>query len=139
MYEVALIRTRWTGGERGVGVEEVTSDVAVLPTPKISDLSGLQAQNYSVGMLEVGTLTVSEISPRYSEDELVGNYAGGAAIPLDENFYWEVRSQASPGEMGERRRFTCVSAPGLDPLRFQWTIHLVRAQQDRSRSGEPRG
>lgn len=139
VYEVALIHTRWTGGERGVGSEEVISDVPLLPTPRVSDLSAVQYQTYSLGGVEQGAINVSEISPRYTEDELMGRLPQGGEIPLDQNFYWELRVPVSPGESGERRRFVPVSIPGLDPLRFQWMITLVRAQQDRSRSGSTRG
>lgn len=139
VYEVSLVRTRWSGGERGVGVEEVILDEPILPTPKIGDLSAMSYQTYSIGSEEVGTLTVSEISARYSEDTLMGRGDGGTEIPTDENFYWEVRIPTSPNISGERRRFVPTSVPNLEPLRFMWTINLARAHQDRSRSGDPRG
>lgn len=138
VYEVSLVRTRWSGGERGVGVEEVISDEPILPTPKVGDLSGLTYQTYSLGSEEAGTLQVSEVSARYGEDYLMGRYPEGIETPLDENFYWEIRIPVAPNESGERRRFFPTAVANLTPLRFQWTVTLVRAYQDRSRSGDPR-
>src|SRR6266704_2908723 len=61
-YVVHVIRTRWTGGERGIGQEVVVQDVALLPTPKVTDLTGLTLQIQQIGAIEAGSVRVSEMS-----------------------------------------------------------------------------
>src|SRR5581483_8497539 len=49
-YEVTLVWTRWTGGERGVGDEYVVTALPMLPTPLVSDLdSTLRRELQSIG------------------------------------------------------------------------------------------
>jgi len=139
VYEVVLVRTRWSGGERGVGVEEVISEEPILPTPQVGDLNGVAFQTFSFGSEEIGTLRVDQISPRYNEDQLMGRYEGGAPIPADENFYWEIRIPISDHTSGERRRFFPSNVPNKAPLKFQWSINLMRAHDDRTRAGDVRG
>lgn len=134
IHDVRLVRTRWSGGVRGRGVEEVISDEPILPAPLVRDLSGVRSYQSGVGAIERGSVVVSEISLRYTEDELQGNYPGGAPIPPNENFYWEVVNISS----GERRRFLPDGPPTPDPLKFEYRIRLTRAQENRSRSGEVR-
>ncbi len=93
-----------------------------------------------IGSEEIGNLRVSQISPRFNEDILVGQdliVARGVDIPADVNFYWEVFFPQT-GADGIRRRFTPKSAPSLKPTAFEWTIDLMRASEDRTRSGELR-
>ncbi len=135
-YQVSLIWTRWSGGERGVGVEELIRRELILPTPRVADLSSLRRDLQPIGIDEVGSLRVSEISPRFNEDFLVGRADDGTPIPDDQEFFWEIAFNRPPGTLGVRRRFTTKSAPSYDPLRFQWRIDLLKASEDRTREGE---
>lgn len=137
-YRVSLVTTRWSGGERGVGAEEVVGCCVLLPTPKVADLDGLELTIQSVGADEVGTLRVSEISPSYSEEQLRGLGPLGEEIPADHNFYWEVTYPKANGA-DLRRRFLPRSPPGYDAVKFQWSIVLVKASEDRERNGDPEG
>lgn len=136
-YEVAMIRTRWSSGRRGVGVEEVVEERKILPTPLVPSLNALDTVVEAIGEQEMGEITVSQISARYTEDELLGRRPGGEESEPGEDFFWEVRLLTDDG-MGWRRRFLPHSAPHLDFLKFQWTINLLRAVADRARSGETR-
>lgn len=133
-YEVALVRTAWTGGARGRGVEEVIGEVKLLPTPLISALTELDNVLTSIGQQETGGVRVSQISARYTEELLTGKSPTGQPIPKDQNFYYEIRDA---GGAGRRRRFTVDSPPDKDPLKFEWVINLTRAVKDRTRSGDP--
>ena len=139
-YQVNLIWTRWSGGSRGVGAEDIVAVHRVLPTPKVDELTRIRRDLTRVGLAEAGTLRVSEISPRFTEDTLVGNdlvVEPGGEFPKDVQFYWEIffpRSNVS----GLRRRFTPRSAPSLNPTAFQWKIDLLRASEDRTRAGDLR-
>jgi hypothetical protein len=137
-YQVMLVWTRWSGGDRGVGVEEAIREELILPTPKLADMASLSRDLSSVGVDEVGSVRISEISARYTEDYLVGRCDDGSAIAEDQNFYWEIRFPRADG-CGMRRRFVPKSAPSLEATKFQWTISLLKASEDRMRSGDVRG
>lgn len=137
-YRVALVRTRWSGTERGVGVEEVTSDEPILPTPKVSALTALQATVQSNGLDELGQIQVTEISARYTENCLRGLGPLGEAPEDNEQFYWEIAFPQTNGA-DLRRRFALSSAPTLDAVNFQWRATLVKTGEDRARNGDPQG
>lgn len=134
-YQVRLIHTRWTGGERNVGAEEVILEMMILPTPKVAPLDALRASIQVVGEIEEGSVRVMEISPRYTEDQLQGLVSFGNPIDADINFYWEI-SFATANGPGPRRRFI-GNVPSYNPTRAQWTIDLERAIGDRTRDGDP--
>lgn len=137
-YTVALIWTRWSGGERGLGMEEVTRVVPVLPTPKVSDLTSVGTSVTPVGTEEEGGIRVTEISPRFTEDTLNGIDDDGTPVPQDQNFYWEIVFLRSDGP-GVRRRFTPKGTPSYNPLKFGWTVDLQKQYDDRARNTDPDG
>lgn len=137
-YEVTLVWTQWSGGSRDVGVEQVVKQCPLLPTPRVSDLSNMQKEVMSIGNEEIGSIRISEISPRFTEDELVGGSNDGYPIPADQNFYYEVFFPRARGP-GVRRRFTVDGVPNYHPTRFQWMVNLRRAYEDRSRNEAPNG
>ncbi len=134
-YQVRLIFTQWTGGERGVGFEEVILEQMILPTPKVL-LAGLKSEINPVGAEEEGAIRVTEISPRYTEDALVGSTPAGMSVDADTQFYWEVFYPRADGP-GVRRRFTVGGTPSYNATKAQWGITLEKAIGDRSRDGEP--
>jgi hypothetical protein len=136
-YKVSLVRTRWSGGERGAGVEVVTDVRLLLPTPRIADLTALEQDLRAAGTVEDGTLKVDQISARFTEDMLLGLGDGGATIPADENFYWEI-TVLFPDGSERKRRFVPKSAPNLNMMNVQWSIELDKAVEDRGRNGDPR-
>jgi hypothetical protein len=134
-YEVHIVRTRWTGGERGVGEEFTEYDVAILPTPRIADLTGLADIVNPVGLDEFGPVILDEVSGRYTEDQLTGNHDDGTPSTEDENFFYEVVFPMPDGMSGnvERRRFFPASAPHYTAGKFEWVIRLERTRSDRAR------
>jgi hypothetical protein len=137
-YRVYLVRTQWSSGSRGVGVETVIREDAILPTPKVADISAMSLEVSAIGTEELGRIRVSEISPRFTEDQLNGLDEDGSGVPSDQSFYWEVNYFRVDGS-GVRRRFTPVSAPNYNPTKFQWWIDLTRQYEIRSRNGDPNG
>jgi hypothetical protein len=138
-YEVSLVWTQWTGGERGVGGENVVRTLQVLPTPLVGTLNALDRELQSIGIDEAGTLRVSEISPRFSEDLLIGKdlvVRTGDNLPVDMNFYWEIYFPRLDG-FGLRRRFTPATAPNKDPTNFEWVVNLLKSSENRTRDGVP--
>jgi hypothetical protein len=135
-YEVHLVHTQWSGGQRGLGVQNVLSDVVLLPTPLVTSFDGLATELLAVGSNEQGTLRVSQISPRYDEFTLRGWINGE---PLDEgiNFFYEVYFPQPLGQtIGPRRRFTVSGIPEYRPLEFQWVLTLTKANSNREPDGE---
>lgn len=134
-YSVLLVRTRWSGGTRGEGIEEVIDEQTLLPVPRVKSVQSMERDAQPVGVLESGELRVDQISTRYTEDQLLGRLEGGDRTPRDQSFYWEVRVI---GDSQVRRRFFPKSPPELDQMNVQWVVRLVRAQADRGRDGSPR-
>lgn len=128
-YEVALVWTRWSGGERHRGEEYLLRYTPLLPTPRVSTLTELKREPTSAGLLELGELRVSELSPRLDEFTLRGGY-DGAPTPPDVSFYWEVSTPLSTPIA--RRRFTLSSAPSYDAENLEWVVKLARTYPDRT-------
>lgn len=138
-YVVHVVRTRWSGGARGMGLEVVVQDVALLPTPRATDLTGLTLQVENIGSIEAGSLRISEISASYTEDQLSGRDANGNPPGPEEQVYYEVYLPGSDGTFtsGKRRRFTIRSAPWYAAGKVQWQVMLERAAGDRDAAGGP--
>ena len=140
-YEVHFIRTRWTGGERGLGQEIVISDDAVLPTPLITSLDGVQRIVNIVGLDEIGSVRLEQVSGRFAEGFISGTDENGNPQDPDTQFYYEVQFP-TPGTISDgapRRRFFPASAPSYDASRFQWSLALTRSHADRRNDGSPGG
>jgi len=136
-YRVFLVRTRWSGKRRGQGVESVLEETEILPTPKVAEFSAIQRQLLDIGTDEQGGMNISEISPRYTEWQLLGLNPDGSAIAENETFSWEI--SLSRGDAGDkkRRRFMVQGVPGYNASRLEWTVRLIRAGSDRAAGGNP--
>src|SRR5574337_474611 len=129
-YEVHIIRQRATGGDRGVGEQYTMSDVVILPTPRIVDLSTLADVVQEIGLDELGSVTMDEISGRFTEYQLRGFHDDGSPPDQDEVVFYEVFFPQI-GSTGTRRRFYPASAPHYAAGRFEWSLRLERARPDR--------
>lgn len=138
-YEVHIVRTKWTVDTRGAGSEIVIADIPLLPVPKVTSLDGLAEIVNPIGVDELGSVRVSEISGRYSEQFLRGLDAQGNSPARDEQFYWEILfpQLGRVDDYGYRRRFTMAAAPNYEPDNVQWTVVLQRARGDRNPDGSP--
>lgn len=136
-YVVRWVFTRWSLGRRGQGIEQVLAEIPLLPTPKITELVAVDNITTEVGTDEFGTLSLEEISMRYTEDQLMGRSPFGDSVPKDMNFYYEIEFPGQNGLPGVRRRFEPQSAPALLPGKFQWQLKISRAGENRMRDGTP--
>jgi hypothetical protein len=134
-YSVTIVRARASGTRRGDGPTEIVHEWPILPTPKLGDMTGLQEILAPDQLRETGSLQLTEVSLRYSEDMLLGRGPNGDPIPPDEVVFYEIRFLDGAGRVTQRRRFVSSSAPNPDPARAQWTINLTRAPHDRARNG----
>jgi len=129
---VHAVRVRWSGGEIGRGEPLVVADVALLPTPKVSE-SGLDRPLSSGGAQERGDVVLTGVSTRYTEDELA-IYLAAAGVEAHEAFF-EIRLDERDGST-TRRRYTLAKPP--ERRLFDWRVTLRRQDTDRARSGAPR-
>lgn len=137
-YRLKLIKTKWSGGKRGIGVEEVSFERLIDPTPLVLDLSALQEIVQPVGLDEVGAIRVEQISGRFTEDMLRGHDDLGTPPSADEQVFYEIEFP-TPGDGDSfRRRFFLRTAPMYFADRFQWVITLEKSHEDRARSGDLR-
>jgi hypothetical protein len=135
-YKVRIIRIQWSGGERGIGQPSVVSELHLLPTPKVTDLSGLSEIVHSIGLHEVGGILLTEISGRFTEEALKGYDADETPIPPDQEFFYEIEFPRPDGQPSVRRRFFPSSPPEYKAGKLQWTVRLERAHEDRLRNGD---
>ena len=136
-YSVKIIHTGWSGPRRGEGQEYVVREMEILPVPMIGSLNGLNESMTPVGLDEVGSLQLSEVSGRYSEAEVMGLLIRG--MPLDvigEQCFYEI-TLLSAG-IPVKRRFSVNNVPSYNPTGFEWTVSLTRARSDRDGlTGDP--
>lgn len=148
-YKVSLVKTRWGGKQaapprRGWGAETVLSVTPLLPTPLLTDMSGVAEIVTPIGLDEFGEILLTEISGTFREEDLRGLALGSdgkvQSIDPDTQFYYEIEFPR-PGFAevdGERRRFTIKGAPMYFSDKFQWQVRLERQRVDRQRNGDPR-
>ncbi len=136
-YAVKIIHTGWSGPRRGEGQEYVLREMEILPVPLISSLNGLSESMTPMGLDEVGTLQLSEVSGRYSEAEILGTLINGMPLdPVGEQAYYEITFLRTGTPI--RRRFSVNNVPSYNATGFEWTVSLIRARSDRDElTGDP--
>ena len=137
-YSVMIVRTRWSGGERGIGTESMVSEMRLEPTPKLGDLTSLTETLHSIGIDEVGTVDLTQISGRYTEEQLRGLESGEDELPRDEQVYYEAEFFRTDGGPSTHRRFCLRGTPNYAPGKLSWGVRLERAHEDRTRDGDVR-
>lgn len=145
-YRVFSILIRWTGGAIGRGQATCVEEKEILPTPRVTETSGVQGELRSAGVVERGSVVLDRISAGYTEDELrslfmlapVGAEAPASGLRPGEQVFVELRVDARDG-LTERRRFIVVGVPYRDQKNMQWKVRLQRQDVERARNGEPGG
>lgn len=136
-YKVRIMRVKWSGGVRGQGTPTIVQETHILPTPLISDLTSLQEIVQPVGLDEIGSIQLSEVSGTFTEDVLMGRGTDGAPIGEDDEVFYEIEFPRPDGLPSTRRRFFVTSAPHYSAGRLQWIVRLDKAHEDRDRDGDP--
>lgn len=136
-YKLRIVRVRWATGERGRGLPVVEKEIDILPTPLVQDMSTMMEIVQPVGLDEVGTIIVSEISGRFTDDDLRFADSDGTPLGPDEEVFYEIEFPRTPdGLPGDKRRFFMRSAPMYFAARFQWQLRLEKTHPDRLRNGD---
>jgi len=137
-YKLRVVRVRWSGGRRGIGVPNVESAIDILPTPLVQDLSTLTEILNPIGLDEVGIVGVGEISGRFNDDQLRYGHEDGLPPEPDEEVFYEIEYPQPDAQDSIKRRFVLRGAPHYNAGQFQWRIRLEKANEDRARNGDPR-
>lgn len=136
-YKVRIVRVRWADGERGRGLPVVEKVVDLLPTPLVQDMSSLTEIVQPVGLDEIGSIIVSEISGRFTDDDLRFADRYGQPPGPDEEVFYEIEFPRTPdGKPGDKRRFYLRGAPHYTSTRFEWQVRLEKSHEDRQRNGD---
>jgi hypothetical protein len=138
-YAVRTVRIQWSGGKRGRGSPVVIAEDAVLPTPKLATFDGMQELAQSIGISEVGSIELTQVSGRYSEEQIRGFSDVGDPIPPDQEFFYEIEFFPNDNGPSRKRRFNVKSAPTYYPGKLQWQVRLERSNDERARNGDPQG
>lgn len=135
-YKVSLVTIEWTGGKRGKGTPVIVKGpTPILPTPKITAMDSLAEELQSVGLEEVGTIELSQISGTFTEEQLRGFSPEGDPIEPAQEFFYEVEFFPNNG-LAQKRRFYLKGVPTYFPGRLQWQVRLEKDIQDRDRNGD---
>ena len=135
-FKVRIVRVRWANGFRGSGAPMVEQELDILPTPSVQDLSTLTEIVQPIGLDEVGTIVVSEISGRFTDEQLRFLDSDGTPPAPDEEIFWEIEYPRLDGQPSIRRRFELRGAPMYFAGRLQWQVRLERSHHDRARNGD---
>lgn len=134
---VFLVWTKWTGAERGEGVEQTIRELEILPTPKVSDLTGITMRAAAAGKYPEGSLRVDEVSATLAKETLTGRLIpGGPALEEPYDFFYELRDDGREGVSPLRQRFLLYGEPARKETNISWSLYLQRASADRTRSGQ---
>jgi len=133
-YRVFAVVVEHSGGEEGRGNARVVSEVELLPTPLVSQ-RGVRTKLGPGGKSDRGFATISEVSTRYTEEQLQRSFHVKPITEGVEAFY-EVRLDARDGKNAARRRYALRDVPELDQENFQWVLRVSPQDQKRSPSGE---
>lgn len=138
-YTLKVVRVRWTGSQRYEGTPTVVDEMPILPTPLIVDLSTMQEVNTPVGLDEVGTILVTEISGAYTDEQLRFQSRAGDGPEIQLEVFYEIEFRQPNGSPGDKRRFFIRSAPQYWAAKCMWQIRLERQRPDRNANGDPNG
>lgn len=136
-YVVRRLMIRWSGERRGEGSQFVELSEEILPTPKVLDLETLTEVVNPAGVDEIGTIVLTQISGRYTEEQLRGVTARGEDLDLNQDFFYEIEFILANGKDTFRRRFFPRGVPTYVPEQLQWQVRLERQRDDRLPNGDP--
>jgi hypothetical protein len=133
-YTVHAVRIRWSGGAKGRGDPQRIFDTPLKPTPVVGAIGGGERRLDPAGVVERGSCILTEVSARYTEDELTTYLS--EPEEGDEAFF-EITIDPRDGHP-LRRRFVLANPPERRPTRCDWRLTLEAQDGDRLRDGSPR-
>jgi len=134
-YRVFAVVVKWSGGEVGRGDPTVESEVELLPTPLVR-LKGIRFENKPGGKTDRGYVEVSEVSTRYTEEQLLTAFHVKQPLGEGREAFYEIVRDARDGQPGLRRRFVLRQVPDHDAENFQWILRLSAQDKSRGKDGQ---
>ncbi len=132
-YMVRIVKTGWSAGARGKGIENVTVVRELLPVPLVLDIGTLTEILQPIGLDEVGGIQVTQISGTLTEEDLRGLDSAGNPPGKNEQVFYEIEFPKDGDNA--RRRFVLRGAPYYQADKFSWSIRLERQHVDRTTNG----
>ena len=133
-YRIFLVWSTFTGEERGEGTEHEIQRIEILPTPRVAELTSLQAASYGAGVLGTGSLRADLISVKLAESTLNGTFIPGrgqdtGSFPNGIDFWWELRSDGRGLDIPVPIRFRLAASPVLLPGQVGWAVVLEKQEE----------
>jgi hypothetical protein len=132
-YRVFLVHWEWPQ-TKGIGAPVEISRREIMPTPKVADMSGMPFSLAAVGMTEMGGVRVSQISQRFSEDDLIGRTPDlrDTVHPKTSRgnveFFYEIVEARQTVPPPKPRRFVPQGVPMLNRTGMEWRLSLTRSE-----------
>ena len=134
-YTYHSIKVQWSGGEIGRGAPKVVSETEIKPTPQTRPVGFMSRDLDAGGAAERGDMTLTGISPRYTEDEIDELF--GTSVEDGYEVFIEQRIDDRDG-VTRRRRFMLAGAPERRATMADWKVTIRKADSDRERDGAVR-
>jgi hypothetical protein len=141
-YRCFLVHVAWQG-ERGLGHARELSRIEITPVPQVRDMDATTLSLMAPGLTEVGGVSVSQISARFTEDDLMGRRMpemADARFPRTNDeareFFWEIVENRPSTPLPARRRYRPAGVPMLVRSGMQWRIALTKVDYDADRDGD---
>lgn len=137
---VFLVWTKYTGEERGDGVEREVFRMELLPTPRVSDLSSTTRAPFSGGILPIGSIKVDLISAQLPFEVLVGKRRPaapglGEEIEQPYDFFYELVEDHRVSPEPARLKYRILGTPNRNETNVCWEVMLERESEDRAPDG----
>lgn len=132
-YRVFLVHWQWPSS-RGVGVPVEVSRRELLPTPVVSDMGGIPMNLSALGITELGGVVLTNVSQKYSEDDLIGRTPDMRGIVHTKTskgnmeFFYEIVEARRTNPPPTPRRFSVSGVPMLNRSGMRWKVMLARQQ-----------
>jgi hypothetical protein len=139
-YRVFLVHLQWSGNRIGDGTPWELSRKEILPTPKVIDMSSTQEILRFAGLTEEGTVRITEISAKYTEDDLMGRTPDLIDPEMPRTglrnceFFWELVERRPSNPPSVPRRYVPSAVPMLGRDQFEWTVTVTKVSADRPRN-----
>lgn len=130
-YRVFLVYRKDQGEEFGTGNTRVVSRVEILPAPKVRP--NLTRALMSGGIVPMGAVELTEVSARYTHDELIGrSHPVDGEITLDPpwEFHYEVVEDGRDGSVPAPQYYRPLGEPVREAGNVQWKLTLAPVTEE---------
>jgi len=134
-YRINAVVVRWTGGAIGRGKQEVVSSKPVEPTPRVN-LAPLRNEMTSGGLQEKGYIRADQISPNFTEDDIIYSMYEIQPLPDGYQAVWDMFIDDRDGRT-VKRRLVPKGPPERHPTRLEWSCEFLRQDENESREVFP--